>query len=72
MQDADCTLQTKAEQFCEPGRKLLPVTKTVALGYAETGLTLEMTGEEMTSNTGWGIETVPTVLGFVNVIETPQ
>ena len=70
--DADCTLQTQAEQFCEPGKKLLPVMKTVALGYAETGLTLEMIGGDMTSNTGWEIETVPTVLGFVNLIEIPQ
>jgi hypothetical protein len=46
--------------------------KTVALGYAETGHTLEMIGGDMTSNTGWEIDTVPTVLGFVNLIEIPQ
>ncbi len=69
-QDDALTPQTKAEQFCESGRKLAPEMKTVALGYAAAGLKCDMFGEDMIKSAASEVETVPTEDGLVNVIET--
>ena len=64
--------QMNAEQFCELGRKLLPVTTMVAFRYAAAGLMLEIFGDAITNKAAAAVDTVPTVSGFANVIETEQ